>query len=78
MLDKATFDKVQIGQMIYFVSGPGQFPQDEMCGKQGPVIAKEETRWGYSLKVQTGPGEFETASHLNPLTGKGIGAYADI
>lgn len=76
MITREQFDQIKIGQTMCAVTGPGQFPQPGMCRFTGKVIAKEETRFGRSLKVQSADGQIEWASSAHdPKTHKGIGFY---
>ena len=76
---KLMIETVDFDQIIYFVTGPGQFPKDGMCEAHGKVVKKIQTKFSYSLAVQVGGQELycDSVTDVN-VRNAGIGAYTEL
>ena len=78
---KLMIETVDFDQIVYFVTGPGQFPRDGMCAAQGKVVQKIQTKFGYSLAVQVaGCARYEYCDSVTDVNVRnaGIGAYTEL
>jgi hypothetical protein len=70
-MERKLFEEVKLGELVAFITGPGQTKSDCV----GAVIAKTEDRWGTHLVVEIEESPERRIEMVTNFTEVGIGAY---
>lgn len=70
-MERELFNSVAIGELVGFITGPGQSKTDCV----GVVIGKNENRWGLHLVVEIEESPERRIEMVSGFTEVGIGAY---